>query len=437
MLAAAVALSATQKAGIDSIVRVVMADERIAGLSLGIARGERTLYERGYGMRNTSGAVAGALTVYPIGSVSKQFTAALILSEVADGRIALAAPARTYAPASIVVPAAVTIADLLSQTSGIVSYTDRLRPGGREPVPVHPTAESLWNSIAAEPLAFVPGSQWQYSNSNYLLLGLILQHETGRTYSQLLERRITQPLHLSATGYGIPAPGADVAAGMRWNGQTFDALPFGDDVLDFAGAAGGMTSDVPDLLHWLDGLRRGAVVPPALFAAMATSATLSGGVPANYGYGFYIGDWYGRTVLEHGGTIDGFSSQDALLPADGLELAILSNADGVDLGPLAQSIVAIVDPPLDANLQASPGKPPQNEDPRITADVRAIAATPAYDSFGTLSSVDFLERSVEGGVTYDKYRLTFTGAQFLATIAYRAGEIVESITIVPAAPVVR
>jgi hypothetical protein len=201
--------------------------------------------------------------------------------------------------------------------------------------------------------------------------------------------------------------------------------------LDVAFSAGALSSNVPDLLAWLEALRGGRVVAPSDFAAMTTSVRLRDGIPAHYGFGFFTGDWYGYRVAFHGGLIDGFSSEDALVLDDGLEVAVMSNADRLDLQPLARSLVATVDPPLDRNLYAVPQRPAENENPAITAEVDAIATTPAFAALGPLQLVEFLERNVEGAVTYDRYRLTFASGQWRLTVGYVAGGRIESLSLVP------
>ena len=124
-------------------------------------------------------------------------------------------------------------------------------------------------------------------------------------------------------------------------------------------------------------------------------------------------------MIDHGGDIDGFSSADAIVLDDGLEIALLSNADRIDLEPLGKSIVALIDAPRDANLVARVGTPAENENPRITAAIRTILGTPPFAVLGELRSIEFVERSRRNGVTYDEYRLNFAAGQWWLTFGYR------------------
>jgi hypothetical protein len=181
---------------------------------------------------------------------------------------------------------------------------------------------------------------------------------------------------------------------------------------------------------------------------MTTSATLADGTPTNYGYGFFIRNWYGYRVAEHDGLIDGFSAEDALVLDDGLEIAILCNKQNVDLRPLAQTFVSILDAPHDRNLVATAGAPPENENPAIAAALRSLLvdlaagridrallassfassfddrAIAQYQArlliFGGLSQLEFLERSRDGATTLDTYRAVFAGGPMKIVVGYRS-----------------
>ena len=427
-------LSATTQSRIDAIVTQVMQREHIAGLSLGVARRGAPLYVRGYGERDVARHLdADGYTVYAIGSLTKQFTAALVLQQTARGGIALDAPLQRYLPQITPPAGAVTIAQLLGQTSGIVSYTERSRAEIASLAAENPPPERVWQLVAGEPLAFPPGAQWQYSNTNYLLLGMTLQSVTGLPYSQLLDRNVVSPLRLESTTYGLPAFAQNVARAYAWRGG-FESVPMSQGIFDVAFSAGGVTSNAPDLLTWLEGLRSGTIVSPAAFAAMATSGRLNDNVASNYGFGFFIDNWYGYRVIDHSGNIDGFSSADAIVLDDGLEITVLSNADGIDLEPLSKSIVALIDAPRDANLVARIGTPAENENPHITAAIRTILDTPPFAVLGKLQSIEFVERSIRAGVTYDKYRLTFAAGQWWLTFGYRRDDTIESLMLAPDTP---
>lgn len=366
-LLAAALLAAAQSARIDSIVTSVMRDRGIPGLSLGIGRSGSTLYLRGYGFRDAARRQpADGFTVYAAGSVAKQFTAALVLQELARRRLSL----------------------------------DQGEPTVRA---------LLWQ---------VTDDTWEYRNENYAALGTLLERIDGVSYCTLAFERLFMPLHLQSTSCGAPPP--------AWNLAVTEKTP-----QRIAPAAGGLWSNAPDLLRWLDDLRAGRVVPQPLVAMMTTSGRLSGGTSTNYGFGFFTGVWYGYPVAFHDGFVDGYSCEDVLSLDDGLELALLSNADRVDLTPLVKSVFAIVDPPRDKNSYAVPNAAPENENAKITAAITGRLQAPAYASYGKLKLLEFTERTTEGATTLDRYRATFERAVLWVTVKYGPGNAIESMNVVP------
>ncbi|MBV8155326.1 MAG: beta-lactamase family protein [Candidatus Eremiobacteraeota bacterium] len=351
---------------IDGIVERVTSEQHVAALSLGVARDGVTIYLRGYGYREGKGRPDG-FTIYPAGSIAKQFTAAVVLQDVAAGTLALD---RGDPP----------LRALLDQTAG---------------------------------------GTWTYNNENYATLGSILERADGVPFCRLLDARILVPLQLRSTSCGPPLRASNVAGG-----STLGSAPI-------APAAGGLWSNAPDLLRWLGDLRAGRVVSLPDVAEMTTSATLPGGVPANYGFGFFVANWYGYRVVYHDGFVPGYSAVDALSLDDGVAIAILCDADRIDLVPLAKSIFAMVDSPRDANLYASPSAPPENEDATVSAALRAILTSAAFERFGTLQSLEFLERTHSGALTYDRYRATFDRTVRTVTAGYGKDEAIESLTIAP------
>jgi CubicO group peptidase (beta-lactamase class C family) len=401
LLAATLALSHAQRSAIDGIVERVMHDDRIAGLSVGIACAGGPLYLHGYGLRDVGRTLrADPYTLYRIGSVTKQFVAALTLQGAEAGTIALETPLRQYVPSASPAVGRVTVEQLLDQTSGI----------GVDGIA---TAE--------------PGTGWSYSNANYALLDAILERTTGRALPALLRERIVEPLGLRSTGYGFVPQAANVARGYAWADGWNEVTP----TADRSRIAGTMVSNVPDLLRWLEALRAGRVVSARSLAAMTASGRLLDGTPTHYGFGFFVADWFGYRAVEHPGFVDGFSALDVLLLDDGLSVAILANADAVDLVPLAKSLVAIVDRPRDPNLLAQISRPPENENLQITSDLKAILQTPGFARLGRLVAVEFVERSVVEGATHDKYRVTFSGGTWWVTIAYRENGPIEALTLSP------
>lgn len=438
-------LQPNQVAGIDAVVRTVMRETHVAGCSVGIARGGRIIFLKGYGYADLASRRApDGYTIYRAGSITKQFTAAAILRLADRNAISLGAPLGSYLP-GLGSAGNVTVAELLAQQSGIPSYTD---PGA-----------NFASALTASP-AFQPGTSWAYSNTNYLLLGMLVASQTHETYANALDRSIFHPLHLRSTAYGVPPYAKNVATGYRYESGRYVPMGMSEGEIDRVAGAGALATNVVDLLHWLDALQNGSVVSVKAFAAMTHRAPLRDGALTNYGFGFFVRDWYGWHVAEHPGNIDGFSADDALVLEDGLELAVLSNADRISLIPLTKSIAAIVDPPKDPNLYADRPRPPENENPEVTAAVNRVflelqqgkldetlVSSALYASFtsaklrqtaadlvplGKPTLVEFIERTQKNGLTYEKYRLSFASArQYWMTLGYRQDGRIDALTLEP------
>ena len=426
LLAASLALTPAQSAKIDAVVAQVMHASHIPGLSLGIARKGHAVFLRGYGTRAcTADARADGYTVYRIGSITKQFTAALVMQEADRSALPLNAEV-----------AGITIAQLLSQTSGLVSYTD---PG-----------QTLDSALNAPP-QFAPGTQWQYSNSNYYLLGTALQTVTKMTFATLLSSRITSPLGLHSTTFAPPLA-QNVAQGCAWDGSAWQPAPAEpNDTPAIAFSAGAMSSNAPDLLAWLWSLYDGSILSPDSFEQMTSSWTLANGTPTHYGFGFFTDTWYGLRIAQHSGYIDGFSADDGLVLDDGTAFAILSNADRVDLVPLAKSLVDIVEPLKNPALVADLSHPGVFEDPAVTTLAKYVIAqlgegkldrsllTPGFDAqfdenrvhtymsmllpLGKLEQSLFNESTTVGALTNEVYTLVFEHGRLTLTFTLSSGKI--------------
>lgn len=426
LLAASLALTPAQSVKIDAVVAQVMHASHIPGLSLGVARKGHVVFLRGYGTRAcTTHARVDSYTVYRVGSITKQFTAALVMQEADRSALPLNAEVGGF-----------TIAQLLSQTSGLSSYTD---PGQ--------TLDSALNA----PAQFTPGTQWQYSNSNYYLLGTALQSVTHSSFADLLTTRIIDPLRLTSTTFAPPLA-QNVAQGCTWDGSSWQPAPIGpNEAPAVAFSASAMSSNVPDLLAWLSNLDSGAVIPPDSFEQMTTTWRLADGSPTHYGFGFFTDSWYGLRIAHHTGFLDGFSADDGLVLDDGTAFAILSNADRVDLVPLAKSIVEIVEPAKNPALVADFSHPGVFEDPSVTSLAKQVVAqlndghidrslltrgfddrladdalhtyTATLHSVGKLDQALFNESTTVGDLTTDVYTLVFEHGKLTLTFSLRDGKI--------------
>lgn len=283
-----------------------------------VRRGDEVLLRRGLGSADREGKVANTPeTVFRIGSVSKQFTAAVVLRLAERGALDLDALAGEYWPDCPPAWSEVTVRHLLGHTSGIPSVTDRDDYLELCLKPLRP-AESL-ALVAGLPLQFAPGTQWRYSNSGYLLLALIAEQVGEKPFEALLEESILEPLGLAHTGSevrtgavrGMARPYGQDAAGAIQPGPPID--------MNFPVGGGGMHSTVDDLSRWLTAIDARELLAPASWEAM-----LSEGLE-NYGLGVMVGRVAGEAIVHHGGSINGFESWVALFPERDLQVIVLSN----------------------------------------------------------------------------------------------------------------
>lgn len=319
-------LSARQIGRIDRAAAIVMRAQHVPGLSLGIERDGSILYARGYGMRDASlHLAADERSVYAIGSISKQFTAAAVRRLAARGRLSLDAPLREYVP-GYTAAANVTVRELLEQTSGIPSYDEQ--PQFDRYAERAYTPQQLVAYVENLPLAFAPGTRFAYSNTNYVLLGQIVERASGEAYDRYVQSELLAPLGLAHTTYGLPQAG-DVATGYTWKDGAQAPVPPQDPSALFA--AGAYASNVPDLLAWC--------------AALVRDGTVLQDDPAQaYGDGFYFARIDGRPVAYEPGYVNGFSSLDLVDLRTGLALVILANAQSVDLVPLSIDLLRAAEP---------------------------------------------------------------------------------------------
>ena len=294
---------------VEHAVRLVMRTQHVAALSIGIERDGRTLFEAAYGTADLGrGTPAGVRTIYRVGSLTKPFTARAVEILAAQRRLTLDDPVARY----VALPwnAPVTIRELLEQRSGIPSYSDdpSLDPQGTY------TPQQLLDAIGGKPLDFPPGAQFEYSNTNYTLLGSVIERASGMGYGAFLDRTILTPMHLRDTRYG------DAPAEARGYATDTLHLPVPRSSLSYAYAAAGITSNVPDLLHFL----RSAAEPY---------------------YGFLQADMSGKRVVYASGFVPGYSAFEMIVPQTHDAAVILTNADKTDLIPLAQDVLGALEAP--------------------------------------------------------------------------------------------
>ncbi len=326
-------------ARVDALAMEGLEAGPLAGLSIAIVRDGKTVVSKGYGLADIGrGIPATEDTVYRIGSVTKQFTAAAVLQLVEAGRLRLDDDLAPLLPDFPTQGRHVTVRHLLNHTSGIKNHTE-LEGGHGEP---GTTRQAVVDLIAAQPFDFEPGEKRRYSNSGYVLLGLVIEKVTGASYASYLEGHVFEPLGLRRTSYCPDrtdgpgqARGYVVADGKLVDAPAFEmAVPF---------AAAGLCSTVGDLLSWSTALRDGRVISEASYQQMTTPTELADGTTVPYGFGLAIGPLQGHAAEFDYGVINGFMSSLNYFPYASVSVAILANTfnEGPGLGPLAAPLDAV------------------------------------------------------------------------------------------------
>jgi D-alanyl-D-alanine carboxypeptidase len=315
-------IGAGMRAKIDGDVEASLRATHTEAATVAIVAGGRVVYARGFGLRDVAGALpADAGTQYEIGSITKQFTATAILQLKESGKIDLDAPLATYLPRA---PHAadVTIRQLLTQTSGLPEYMSV--PNIETAVVKPATFDQLIAPIADKPLEFKPGTQWEYSSTNYLLLGRVVEVLSGQTWDEYLKEHIFVPAGMtnSATIAG-EASLSNMARGYVYaNGKAGPSVPVDDS---WAGAAGGIASTVGDLAAFHAALP-GKLISMDDYRLMTTQAKFTDGSSSQYGFGLYIDTYDDQPRVWHNGNTFGFDASDQSFTNQGVRIIVLTNS---------------------------------------------------------------------------------------------------------------
>jgi len=321
---------------IDDYVKAQMQEHRIPGISLQVIQTNRVVKQAVFGLANLELNVpVRPETVFEIGSLTKQFTAACILLLEQEGRLTVDDKISRYLPGTPATWQDITLRHLLTHTSGIKSYTGL---DGFE-LRRHLTQQQFIKALGSHPLEFPPGTEWKYCNSGYNLLGFIVENVSGTNYWDFLRERILLPLGMNETTRRLPSRIiANRAAGYEqtnsvWMNRDYDLT----DVF----SAGAMVSTVGDLAKWNASLDAGTLLRQRTRAAMWTSAKLTNGKDTHYGFGWRIEQLQGHPNIGHGGSTSGFSASLQRFPDDHLAVILLSNTDEQIATTLARHIAAL------------------------------------------------------------------------------------------------
>jgi len=324
-------------AAADKLAAEALSETGAAGLSVAVARNGKVILTKGYGLAEVEhDAKADGDSMFRMGSITKQFTAAAIMRLVEQGRISLDDPITKHLPGYNTQRREITVRHLLTNTSGIKSYTELERVMVDEPEREFEHQEML-DMVQDEPLAFEPGTRSAYCNTGYYLLGMIVEKVSGKDYCEYLQDEFFGPLGLTHTRCDSNteiikgrAQGYTVEGGKLVNDRGLaTGTPF---------AAGMLLASAHDLVVWADALAAGKVVSHASYKLMSTPFKLADGGPNDYGFGLIIDSLDGHARIQHGGDIFGFNSMLARFPDDGVTVAVISNSRAISSTRLAEAL---------------------------------------------------------------------------------------------------
>jgi len=338
------------EAQVDGAAAAVLESSGVPSASVAVIRDDHVVLVRAYGKaRLEPSTAANPAMRYGIGSISKQFTAAAVMMLVEQGKLSLDDPVAKYFPA-LTRANEVRIRDLLNHTSGYRDYWPQDYVPEFMLTPI--TVEQLMHDWAMQPLDFTPGTQYQYSNTGYVIAGAIVEKVSGQPLFELLRQRIFEPLGMQSVVDINRGRLASTDAGGYLRYALGPPRPAPKEGAGWLFAAGGLAMTAGDLARWDLAVLDGKLLAPASLAAMTTTRVLANGASAQYGLGLDVYMQSGRRVLEHGGEVSGFVAENVLYPDQHAAIVVLTNQDASSaaetLAERIRDLLFIDDSPLTA-----------------------------------------------------------------------------------------
>ncbi|MGH8214285.1 MAG: serine hydrolase domain-containing protein, partial [Rhodanobacteraceae bacterium] len=320
-------LPAALQAQIDKVANDALKSSGVPSASVAVVRDGKLAYVHAYGnARLDPKTPATPAMRYSIGSISKQFTAAAILMLQRQGKLSLDDKVAKYFP-ELTDADQITIRQILSHTSGYQDYwpQDYLMP----PMKLPTTPVAIMDKWAKKPLDFAPGSQWQYSNTNFVIAGSIVRKLTAQTPFEFLQQHVFAPLGITdeynTNLHALPATDA--------RGYSRFALgplrPSEKEGVNWMFGAGELAMTAGDLAKWDIAMIDQTLLQPASWRAMQTDVVLNDGLAAGYGLGVFVGRMDGHRMISHDGEVMGFTAGNYVFPDDHVAAVVQTNQDAV------------------------------------------------------------------------------------------------------------
>jgi D-alanyl-D-alanine carboxypeptidase len=421
---------------IDHIAAQVLEQRDVPSVSVAVVKGGKLVYTHAYGLAHIDPRVAATPEMrYSIGSISKQFTAAAILILQEQGKLKLDDTVGRYVP-GLTRGDEVTIRQILSHTSGYQDYwpEDYLMTPMMKPE----TAQQILDTWAKKPLDFEPGTKWQYSNTNFVIAGLIVEKVSGQKLMEFLGEHIFHPLGMKSVWDSDEAKltSTDATPYIRYALGPMRVAP--KEGRGWMFAAGELAMTAHDLALWDESLIAQSVLKPESYKEMFTEVKLKDGKGTYYGLGVSVINRDGHRSIEHGGEVTGFVSDNEVLVDDGVAVVALTNhmAGGAD--EIAQ-IVAMTVAGSDKQTDAEKSTLAMYRDLQKGKIDRGLLAPNLNDYFSEQAVKDFRDslgplgepvsfnqttEGLRGGMTFHAFRIVYPGKRLtLTTYTYPDGKL--------------
>jgi D-alanyl-D-alanine carboxypeptidase len=432
------------KARVDLIAGQVLEQTGVPSASVAVVQHGKVVYTHAYGRARLEPSVAATPEMrYSIGSISKQFTAAAILMLQEEGKLSLDDTVGKYIP-GLTEGDKVTIRQILSHTSGYQDYwpedyvmTPMLKPE---------SAQQIIDTWAKKPLDFEPGTKWQYSNTNFVIAGRIVETITGAPLMDLLVSRIFRPLGMKSVWNSDEAKLTSVDATAYYRHALGPLRVAPKEGRGWMFAAGELAMTAHDLALWDESLIAETVLKPESYKQMFTEVKLKDGKGTHYGLGVEVIDRNGHRSIEHSGEVSGFVSENEVLVDDGVAVAVLTNQDAVGAAETIARLAApaVLNAPVTAPEQQAidiyHGLQQGRIDRTLLAPNLSDYFTPEalsdfQSSLAPLGEpLSFRQASTElrGGMTFRAFQIVYPGKRLeLTTYTYPDGKL-EQYLIAPA-----
>lgn len=424
---------------VERTAEKIVQETGVPSASVGIVQHGRVVYTHAFGMARLQPPLAATAEMpYPVGSISKQFTATAMLLLQQQGKLSIDDPVAKYFP-ELTRAREVTLRNLLTHTSGYQDYApqDYTIPAWR--LPGDPL--KLIHEFAGKPLDFEPGTQWQYSNTNFVIAALIVEKVSGMPFARFLQEQVIAPAELKGVLNLNTQRGELQVVGYMRNALA----PLRPAVLEGPGWYFGdadLAMPVGSLDDWDLTFINKSLLTPASYKEMETPFVLKGGMDSHYGLGVFVRTVNGHRMIEHSGEVGGFVAENMVFPEDGAAIAVLTNQEASGaaseiaraLMPLVLGGGAEAASPADATAEAfAPRLKPimakltqgKIERGLFTADCNAYFDKDALEDFrsslspfGTVSSVVLERAALRGGMTFGMYGVAFSDGTKVRVTVY-------------------